>query len=561
MGRLTAVFVATCMVLIACSIGAVLYLRFGLSGADSAIVALTALTALALYNAVSTRLYDRGDFGGQVGELSRGTADLARQVAEVNRRVAAIEGNAHAAVERTLAATHPITAEMGEVGGLIRQIAETVAAHDTQLKVLAPGVASTTSVPTVKPMPPIAPAVAAPPAETGAPRSFDSRFPESSPAEPSSAELKPAEPGFAGAGPFQTPPVDPRPVYAPLSDAPLGQAKAIEAEPVGTDPVGLKPPEAEPPQSAPAEPGPAEPAATRIGGRFKDMQPAAVVAMIRDAVDANRVDLFLQPIVTLPQRKVRFYEAVARLRAGDGEQFMAGDFLSHAEAGGLMPKIDNLMVFRCVQVVRRLLSKNREIGLFCNVSPTTLADSGSFPQFMEFLEANKAIAPALVFEFTQSALRQMGATETERLAALAQRGYRFSLDNVTDLRIEPRDLSERGFRYVKVQASLLLNRAAAPADIHPADFAGLLSRFGIDLIAAKIESESSAVDLLDYDVKFGQGFLFSPPRPVRPEVMQGVSERNDVVARDAGPPPAPTPVAGHRLSSLAQLARGVVARN
>ena len=556
MGRLTAVFVATCMVLIACSIGAVLYLRFGLSGADSAIVALTALTGLVLYNAVSTRLYDRGDFGGQVSELSRGTAELARQVGEVNRRVAAIEGNAHAAVERTLAATHPITAEMGEVGGLIRQIAETVAAHDTQLKVLAPGVASATSVPTVKPTPPIAPAVAAPPAETGAPKSFESRFPESRPAEPSSAELKPAEPGFAGAGSFQIPPVDAKPVYAQPPDAQVGQAKAVE-----TEPVGLKPPEAEPPQPAPAEPSPPEPAATRIGGRFKDVQPAAVVAMIRDAVDANRVDLFLQPIVTLPQRKVRFYEAVARLRAGDGEQLMPGDFLSHAEAGGLMPKIDNLMVFRCVQVVRRLLSKNREIGLFCNVSPTTLADSGSFPQFMEFLEANKAIAPALVFEFTQSALRQMGRTETERLAALAQRGYRFSLDNVTDLRIEPRDLSERGFRYVKVQASLLLNRAAAPTDIHPADFAGLLSRFGIDLIAAKIESESSAVDLLDYDVKFGQGFLFSPPRPVRPEVMQGVSERNDVVARDAGPPPAPTPVAGHRLSSLAQLARGVVARN
>jgi hypothetical protein len=46
--------------------------------------------------------------------------------------------------------------------------------------------------------------------------------------------------------------------------------------------------------------------------------------------------------------------------------------------------------------------------------------------------------------------------------------------------------------------------------------------------------------------------------------MQGVSERNDVVARDAGPPAAataaPGPVAGHRLTSLAQLARGVVAR-
>jgi cyclic-di-GMP phosphodiesterase TipF (flagellum assembly factor) len=26
---------------------------------------------------------------------------------------------------------------------------------------------------------------------------------------------------------------------------------------------------------------------------------------------------------------------------------------------------------------------------------------------------------------------------------------------------------------------------------------------------------------LDYDVRFGQGFLFSPPRPVRAEALQG----------------------------------------
>ena len=29
------------------------------------------------------------------------------------------------------------------------------------------------------------------------------------------------------------------------------------------------------------------------------------------------------------------------------------------------------------------------------------------------------------------------------------------------------------------------------------------------------------VDLLDFDVRFGQGFLFSPPRPVRAEALQG----------------------------------------
>jgi cyclic-di-GMP phosphodiesterase TipF (flagellum assembly factor) len=120
----------------------------------------------------------------------------------------------------------------------------------------------------------------------------------------------------------------------------------------------------------------------------------------------------------------------------------------------------------------------------------------------------------------------MGPLEQESLAGLAQLGFRFSMDRVTDLKIEPRELAARGFRFVKVPATLLLARAAATSgDIHPADFSDLLGRFGVDLIAEKIESEGTVVDLLDFDVRFGQGFLFSPPRPVRAEVLQGVADQ------------------------------------
>ena len=48
----------------------------------------------------------------------------------------------------------------------------------------------------------------------------------------------------------------------------------------------------------------------------------------------------------------------------------------------------------------------------------------------------------------------------------------------------------------------------------------MLARFGIDLVAERIETESLVVDLLDYDVRYGQGFLFSAPRPVRAEILQ-----------------------------------------
>ena len=87
-----------------------------------------------------------------------------------------------------------------------------------------------------------------------------------------------------------------------------------------------------------------------------------------------------------------------------------------------------------------------------------------------------------------------------------------------DLRIEPRELADRGVRFIKVPATLLLDpRQASTSDIHPSDLSDLLGRFGIDLIAERIEGERAVVDLLDFDVRFGQGFLFAPPRPLRPE--------------------------------------------
>jgi cyclic-di-GMP phosphodiesterase TipF (flagellum assembly factor) len=89
---------------------------------------------------------------------------------------------------------------------------------------------------------------------------------------------------------------------------------------------------------------------------------------------------------------------------------------------------------------------------------------------------------------------------------------------VTDLRIEPRDLADRGVRFIKVPAALLLDpKQSSLSDIHPSDMSDLLGRFGIDLLAERIAGERSVVDLLDFDVRFGQGFLFAPPRPLRPE--------------------------------------------
>src|SRR5438445_11569443 len=117
--RISTIFIAICMVLVAASLGLVLYSVAGISGTESAIVALTALTFMILYNAVSMRLRDRSDVGGQIADLSRGTADLARHVAAFGRRLAVVEGRLVAANSTHADPVQTVAGEIPELGELV----------------------------------------------------------------------------------------------------------------------------------------------------------------------------------------------------------------------------------------------------------------------------------------------------------------------------------------------------------------------------------------------------------------------------------------------------------
>jgi cyclic-di-GMP phosphodiesterase TipF (flagellum assembly factor) len=290
------------------------------------------------------------------------------------------------------------------------------------------------------------------------------------------------------------------------------------------------------PAAANDAPNPARPAPARngpLGGKTED----EIKTIVSQAIEAGRIELYLQPVVTLPQRKVKYYEALSRMRMPDDTIVEAARFLPAARAAGLLPSIDERLVHSCVQIVRRLAAKNREIALFLNIAPETLGDRAVFAEILGYLEANRALAPSLVLELPQSAYRAFGTAELNSMSSLSERGFRFSLDKLQDFRIDPRGLAERGVRFIKVPADVLLNQdTTATGHIHPADLSDLLNRHGIDLVADRIETETVVVDLLEIDVRFGQGYLFAQPRPVRAEVL-GIEHTSAETSAPAAAPP------------------------
>ncbi|MBO6550046.1 MAG: EAL domain-containing protein [Rhizobiales bacterium] len=248
----------------------------------------------------------------------------------------------------------------------------------------------------------------------------------------------------------------------------------------------------------------------------------SLLATVNEAIEANRIELFLQPIVGLPDRELIYYEAFSRLRNDIGQLILPRDFIGVAEAAELTPIIDNQIILRSIQVIQRLVEKGKGRTVFCNLSLTSLRDADFFSEFMDFMEANKWLKDYLVFEFSQKALEKAGSQEFERMTAISNLGFKFSLDQITRLDIDFKALADRKFAFVKINASLLLgNMEGAKAQIHSADLDHFLSRLNITMIVDKVERDSIVRQLRDYNVNFAQGDLFCEPKPVRPEVYGG----------------------------------------
>ncbi|HZP09058.1 EAL domain-containing protein [Methyloceanibacter sp.] len=245
--------------------------------------------------------------------------------------------------------------------------------------------------------------------------------------------------------------------------------------------------------------------------------------LLNDAIEGGRLDLYLQPIVTLPERKLRYYEGYTRLRTASEEIVMPRDYLPVAERERLMPIVDNVLLVKSVQLLRRLRSDSRVKGVFCNISIQSLLDADFFPELVEFMEENSGLSENLVFEVSQPGLLGLTRGELSCFDTLGSLGFGFSLDHVGDLDIDFAGLRDRSFRFVKVDAKTFLHDMKEKGASLPAsDMKSYVDGFGLKLIVEKVEDEADVGKLIDYGVELAEGFLFGEPKAMSPQFVREI---------------------------------------
>lgn len=277
-------------------------------------------------------------------------------------------------------------------------------------------------------------------------------------------------------------------------------------------------------------PPPAAKTATQIA--HDPEREAALVA----AFDGEGLEVWLQPVVALPQRKVVSYEALARLRLGS--QILAPDvFLSVLERHGRTTALDRRMLQQVATIARHLQRRGSAAVVAYALSPYSLFEPGFLRSLAKLGAGEKELAGRVVVALPQSSLRNLDAEQSALLASL--RGtLGFCLDRPTHLRFDTAALAERGITQVKVPAALLLqpSREAMP-DIALEDLVTALSRAGIHLVATEVNREVEVPDLIDLDVPLAQGSVFASPKAVRAEVFAAPAPALQASEPDEPEPP------------------------
>lgn len=244
--------------------------------------------------------------------------------------------------------------------------------------------------------------------------------------------------------------------------------------------------------------------------------PRGLHEAIERAIDAARIDLCLDPILGLDDRKARHFEVSVRLHGEEGEVFDP-QVLGHAIAGtGLGPRIEALTFAETIRLAGEFVARGAHADLFSAASGESLRDGGFHSALSGALAPDATLGARLVMSIAQSEVRAFGPAHWEALAALSDAGLRYALVDVVDLDMDFEDLADRDFEFVRLDAQVFLQGLPAPHGFVPAaDLCRHLSSLGFTLIVSRIGEERELVKVLGFGALLGQGRLFGGPRTIR----------------------------------------------
>lgn len=248
----------------------------------------------------------------------------------------------------------------------------------------------------------------------------------------------------------------------------------------------------------------------------------AMLNQIADAIEAGRVDVYLEPILDLGKQQPQHYEVSLSLRDAGGSAIAIDDDGEAEYPSGALPLLDSLRLSRTSHVARRLEERNKAGSVFSTFSGQSLTSDDFLTTFADTYDANMGLAGQLILTFSQADVRRFRAPHWAMLSEMRELGFGFAVRALTDLDMDFAQLSSAGFRFAKLDAAVFLQGLPAPgAVVSAADLCKYLAGEGLALVVESIDDDAKRARVFGFGALLGQGALFGGPRLMKAAAVSG----------------------------------------
>lgn len=250
-----------------------------------------------------------------------------------------------------------------------------------------------------------------------------------------------------------------------------------------------------------------------------------VYRALLDAMENDKVEVYLQPLYSTVQERVTRAEALARLRDEDGS-FIAPDiFIGIAEGAGLINRLGEVIFEKvCVFAEENDLD---ELGIECinvNLSPLQCMSYELPERLFSLAEKHNVSMDRFHLEITESAMVDVSVLR-QQMGLIITTGTQFSLDDYGTGYSNLTRMASLPFANVKIDQSIVWDYFKGVNTFLPS----LVSTFhdqGFEVTAEGVETLEMKEGLEEMKCELLQGFYFSRPLPPE-EFVNYVRESNN----------------------------------
>ena len=233
-------------------------------------------------------------------------------------------------------------------------------------------------------------------------------------------------------------------------------------------------------------------------------------AQLRQALKANAFDLWFQPVVEVATGRVKFHEALPRLRTVEGEVIEAAAFFPAAVRLHLAGEIDR----RVIKLALRHLVADPALHLAVNLSAPSLDDAG-LPEFIRKAFAAAEVAPGRArFVISETAVVAHLDAAHAMMQEMCGNGFRLALDDFGAGFSSFKYLKDLTVDFIKIDGSFVRDLVSEPVNMAFVKVMSDIARhLQVASVAENVESAETVKALGGIGVPLAQGRYFSAPTP------------------------------------------------